>query len=260
MAGELQPGDPQRIGPYGLTGVLGAAVWGRCSWAGRRAAGGRPVAVKVIRADLAANPEFRARFRREIAAAQKVNGLFTAGVIDADVDGPVPWLATAYVAGPSLEQAVAEHGPLPTEAVGALAAALAEGLAAIHAAGVVHRDLKPSNVLLASDGPRVIDFGISRAAETSALTHTGLVVGSPGFMSPEQAVGGEVGPPSDVFSLGAILAFAASGQGPFGTGLTAALVYRVVHEAPSLEQVPEELQAAGRAVPGQGSRGASHRK
>ncbi len=241
MVGELQPGDPQRAGPYELTGVLGGGGMGRVFLG--RSVGGRPVAVKVIRADLAANPEFRARFRREVAAARQVNGLFTAGVVDADADGLMPWLATVYVAGPSLEQAVAEHGPLPAEAVKALAAGLAEGLAAIHAAGVVHRDLKPSNVLLAADGPRVIDFGISRAAETGALTQTGLVIGSPGFMSPEQAEGGEVGPPSDVFSLGAVLAFAASGQGPFGTGLTAALVYRVVHSPPSLEKVPEEIRS-----------------
>jgi serine/threonine protein kinase len=182
------------------------------------------------------------RFRREVAAAQKVNGLYTALVVDADVDGPVPWLATAYVAGPSLAEAVASNGPLPAASVLVLAAALAEGLGAIHAVGLVHRDLKPSNVLLADEGPRVIDFGISRAAEASVLTHTGLVVGSPGFMSPEQAEGGEVGPPSDVFSLGAVLTFAASGHGPFGIGSTAALIYRVVHSSPDLDGVPPEIQ------------------
>jgi serine/threonine protein kinase len=168
--------------------------------------------------------------------------MFTALVADADADGPLPWLATAYVPGPSLAQAVAEHGPLPPGAVLALTAGLAEGLTAIHAVGVVHRDLKPSNVLLAADGPRVIDFGISRAAENSALTGTGLVIGSPGFMSPEQAEGGVIGPPSDVFSLGAVLTFAATGQGPFGSGSTAALVYRVVHGSPSLEQVPDDIR------------------
>ena len=138
---------------------------------------------------------------------------------------------------------MSEHGPLPAASVLALARGLAEGLSAIHAAGVVHRDLKPANVLLAEDGPRVIDFGISRAVEASALTHTGLVVGSPGFMSPEQAEGREVGPPSDIFSLGAVLAFAATGQGPFGSGSTPALVYRVVHSGPQLDLVPAEVRS-----------------
>lgn len=187
-------------------------------------AGGWLVAVKVVKDDLAEDPEFRARFRREVAAARSVSGLFTASVVDADTDAPVPWLATAYVPGLPLADVVRDHGPLPPASVLALAAGLAEGLAAIHSAGVVHRDLKPSNVLLAEDGPRVIDFGISRATEASAVTRTGLVFGSPGFMSPEQAEGREVGPPSDVFSLGAVLAFAAAGEGPFGNGSTAALV------------------------------------
>jgi serine/threonine protein kinase len=207
-----------------------------------RSAGGRPVAVKVIREDLADDPEFRARFRREVAAARRVNGLFTAAVADADTDGPIPWLATAFVPGLTLAQAVTEHGPLTAEAARALAAGLAEGLAAVHAAGVVHRDLKPSNVLLADDGPRLIDFGISRQTETGKLTSTGLVVGSPGFMSPEQAEGGMAGPPSDVFSLGAVLVYAATGHGPFGGGSTAALVYRVVHAEPELDDVPETIR------------------
>src|ERR1035437_3373731 len=224
MMHELQPGDPQMIGPYRLRGRLGAGGMGQVFLG--LSAGGVAVAVKVIRAELTTDPEFRARFRREVAVARKVSGLFTAPVIDADLDGAVPWLATAYVSGPSLAEAVSDHGPLPAGSVLALAAGLAEGLSAIHAAGVVHRDLKPANVLLAADGPRVIDFGISRAAENGALTHTGLVVGSPGFMSPEQAAGREVGPPSDIFSLRAVLAFAATGEGPFGTGSTPALVYR----------------------------------
>ena len=204
--------------------------------------GGRPVAVKAIRAELAANPEFRARFGREVAAARRVSGVFTAQVVDADVDGPVAWMATAYVPGPSLAEAVDTHGPLPEASLLALAAGLAESLNAIHAVGVVHRDLKPSNVLLAEDGPRVIDFGISRAAESTMLTQAGLVVGSPGFMSPEQAMGSDVGPPSDIFNLGAVLAFAATGEGPFGTGTTAALLYRVVHGAPSLDLVPPTVR------------------
>src|SRR5580704_11338282 len=240
MMHELQPSDPQVIGPYRLRGRLGAGGMGQVYLG--RSAGGRPVAVKVVRAHLATDPEFRERFRREIAVARKVSGVYTSPVIDADVDGPVPWLATAYVEGPSLADAVREHGPLPSRSVLALAAGLAEGLNAIHAAGVVHRDLKPANVLLAEDGPRVIDFGISRAVEASALTHTGLVVGSPGFMSPEQAEGREVGPPSDIFSLGAVLAFAATGQGPFGTGSTPALVYRVVHSLPNLAPLPAEIR------------------
>ena len=237
---ELQPGDPELIGPYRLRALLGIGGMGRVYLG--VSAGGRPVAVKVIRADLAADAEFLARFRREIAVARKVSGQFTAPVIDADLDGPAPWLATSYVSGPSLADAVAEHGPLPAGSVLELAAGLAEGLSAIHAAGVVHRDLKPANVLLAGDGPRVIDFGISLGAEASALTRTGLVVGSPGFMSPEQAEGRHVGPASDIFSLGAVLAFAATGEGPFGGGSTPALVYRVVHSPAGLDHVPAAVR------------------
>ncbi len=241
MMHQLQPEDPQLIGPYRLRGRLGAGGMGRVFLG--VSAGGRSVAVKVIRADLATDPEFRERFRREVDVARRVSGLFTAPVIDADLDGPVPWLATAYVKGLSLAEAVSSHGPLPTGSVLALAAGLAEGLNAIHAAGVVHRDLKPSNVLLADDGPRVIDFGISRAMEASVLTQSGTVMGSPGFMSPEQAVGGVVGPPSDVFSLGAVLTFAATGDGPFGKGSAPALVYRVVHQLPDLTQLPGQIRS-----------------
>ena len=221
-------------------GRLGAGGMGRVYIA--RSPGGRIVAVKVIREELASDPEFRARFGREIAAAKRVNGVFTAPVLDADVAGPVPWLATAYVPGPSLSDAVREYGPLPAASVRALAAGLAEGLTSIHASGLVHRDLKPSNILLAADGPRMIDFGISRSAEASTLTHTGIVLGSPGFMSPEQAEGLAVGPESDLFSLGAVLTFAAAGKGPFGEGSMAALVYRLVHSAPDLAGVPDELR------------------
>jgi eukaryotic-like serine/threonine-protein kinase len=236
LVSELQPGDPRTIGPYRLVRQLGQGGMGRVFLG--VSPGGRPVAVKAIRAELAVDPEFRARFGREVAAARRVSGMFTAQVVDADVDGPVAWMATAYVPGPSLAEAVDTHGPLPEASLLALAAGLAESLNAIHAAGVVHRDLKPSNVLLAEDGPRVIDFGISRAAESTMLTQAGLVVGSPGFMSPEQARGHEVGPPSDIFTLGAVLAFAATGEGPFGTGTTAALLYRVVHGTPDLDRVP----------------------
>jgi hypothetical protein len=236
----LQPGDPQTIGPYRLVGQLGSGGMGRVFLG--VSAGGRPVAVKVIRTELVADPEFRMRFGREVASARRVSGVFTAPVVDADVDGTPAWLATAYVPGPSLSEAVASHGPLPGGALLTLTAGLAESLSAIHAAGVVHRDLKPSNVLIAEDGPRVIDFGISRAAESTALTQAGLVIGSPGFMSPEQAAGYEIGAPTDIFSLGAVLAFAATGEGPFGAGTTAALLYRVVHGAPSLDQVPAEVR------------------
>ncbi len=240
MLRELEPGDPVVMGPYRLRGQLGAGGMGRVFLG--LSAGGRLVAVKVIRGDLAMDPEFRGRFRREVAAARKVSHQFTAPVIDADLDGPVPWLATAYVSGPSLADAVAEHGPLPAGSVLQLAAGLAEGLRAIHAAGIVHRDLKPSNVLLAGDGPRVIDFGISLTGDGGALTRTGLVVGSPGFMSPEQAEGREVGLASDIFSLGAVLTFAATGQGPFGTGSNMTLVHRLVSGQPALDRVPAEVR------------------
>ncbi len=241
MVGGLLPGDPPRVGPYRLVGRLEAGGMGQVFLA--RSAGGRLVAVKVIRPELASDAGFRARFAREISAARQVSGLFTAVVVDADVTGEVPWLATGYVAGPSLDDAVKTQGPLPVHSVLILAAGLAEGLQAIHAAGMVHRDLKPSNVLLAEDGPRVIDFGISRAAEASVLTQTGTVMGSPGFMSPEQAEGRQVGPPSDVFSLGAVLAFAATGEGPFGTGSTPALMYRVVHHQPDTSRLPGPLRS-----------------
>src|ERR1019366_4511726 len=221
----LQPGDPREIGPYRTLGRLGSGGMGHVFLS--MSAGGRPIAVKVIREGLADDPQFRTRFRREVAAARKVSGLFTAFVVDADLDGPMPWLATAYVAGPSLLEAVQDHGPLDAHTLLALAAGLAESLSAIHAADVAHRDLKPSNVLLAEDGPRVIDFGISGAAEASAQTGANVVIGSPGFMSPEQVLGHDIGPPSDMFSLGAVLAFAGTGQGPFGSGSNAALVYRL---------------------------------
>jgi hypothetical protein len=207
-----------------------------------RSPGGRQVAVKVIRPQLAEDDSFRARFAREVSAARKVGGLFTAQVVDADLDSPVPWLVTAYVPGASLAEAVEEQGPLPATTVLALAAGLAEGLSAIHAAGVIHRDLKPSNVLLALDGPRIIDFGISSALDAPSLTGTGLMIGSPGFMSPEQAEGMPVGPSSDIFSLAGVLIFASRGEGPFGSGDTAALLYRVVHGTPNLDQVPDKIR------------------
>ena len=237
--GELQAGDPRAAGPYRLLGRLGSGGMGQV-FLGRSATGAL-VAVKVIRPDLAQEPGFRTRFAREVRAAANVSGRFTALVLDADTESATPWLATAYVAGPSLAEAVTSLGPLPVPAVLTLGAGLAQGLRAIHAADVVHRDLKPTNVLLASDGPRVIDFGISRFGTASMLTAAGMVVGSPGFMSPEQAVGRAVGPASDVFSLGAVLAFAVTGTHPFGTGTAPVLMYRAVHDEPDLSLVPRAL-------------------
>src|SRR5438046_3362869 len=238
---ELQPEDPQTIGPYRLVGQLGQGGMGRVFLG--VSPGGRPVAVKAIRAELAVNPEFRARFGREVAAARRVSGVFTAKVGEADVDGPVAWMATAYVPGPSLAEAVDTHGPLAEASLLALAAGLAEGLDAIHAAGVVHRDLKPSNGLLAEDGPRVIDFGISEAAEASVVAGVNVLIGSPGYMSPEQVLGAPIGPASDVFSLGSVLTFASTGQGPFGAGSNAALMYRLVNDPADLSDVPGELRS-----------------
>jgi serine/threonine protein kinase len=237
----LQPEDPRAIGPYRLLGQLGTGGMGQVFLG--MSAGGRPIAVKVIRTELATDPDFRARFRREVTAAQKVSGLFTALVVDADLDCPMPWLATAYVAGPSLTEAVRGHGPLPVRSVLALTAGLAEGLDAIHTAGVVHRDLKPSNVLLAEDGPRVIDFGISEAAEASVVAGANVLIGSPGYMSPEQVLGADIGPASDIFSLGSVLTFAATGTGPFGSGSNAALMYRLVNCRADLDDVPGELRS-----------------
>jgi hypothetical protein len=236
----LQPGDPRLVGSYRLLKRLGSGGMGRVFLG--RSPGGRLVAVKVIRSELAADPDFRARFAQEVAAARQVSGLYTAPLVDADPDAAEPWLVTSYVDGPSLADAIAANGPMPATGVVALALALAEGLAAIHAVGVVHRDLKPSNVLLAADGPRIIDFGISRAVDATAMTQAGLVVGSPGFMSPEQANGNAVGPASDVFSLGTVLAYAGTGIGPFGTGIPEVLLYRVVHGSPALDDMPAPLR------------------
>ncbi|WP_433664465.1 protein kinase domain-containing protein [Nocardia sp. CA-128927] len=232
--------DPTRIGDYRLLGVLGAGGMGRV-YLGRNA-GGRTVAVKVIRPDLVGDNEFRERFRREVTAARRVGGQFTAAVLDADVDANPPWLATGYVAGFSLTEAVEEYGPFTESSLIVLAHGLAEALVAVHAADLVHRDLKPSNVLLALDGPKVIDFGIARAIDDSQFTTTGKVIGSPGFMCPEQVTGEPVGPASDVFALGGVLVFAATGQGPFGIGEMVQMLWRVVYEEPRLDAVPERLR------------------
>ncbi|MEV8055524.1 serine/threonine-protein kinase [Streptomyces antimycoticus] len=232
----LQVGDPERVGRYRIVGRLGRGGMGQV-YLGLLPSG-RAVAVKVVRAALADDPEFRRRFAREVAAARQVTGIFTAAVVDADPEGTPAWLATTYVPGMSLDAAVAAHGAWPEPSVLALGAALAEALEAIHSTGLVHRDLKPSNVLLAVDGPRVIDFGISRAAESTKLTETGAVIGTPGFISPEQLVDDRVSAASDVFALGAVLAYVASGARPFGTGNAQALNYRVVHAEPDLTGLP----------------------
>jgi len=232
--------DPRRIGDYRLLGVLGTGGMGRV-YLGRNA-GGRTVAVKVIRPDLITDPEFRVRFQREVSAARRVGSSCTAPVLDADVNADPPWLATGYVAGLALSDAVERFGPFGERSLLVLARGLAEALIAVHQAGVVHRDLKPSNVLLAVDGPKVIDFGIARAVEDTALTATGTVIGSPAFMCPEQVTGETVGPAGDMFALGGVLTYAASGQGPFGSGDTVQLLFRIVYEEPRLDAVPDALR------------------
>ncbi|MFE1797790.1 bifunctional serine/threonine-protein kinase/ABC transporter substrate-binding protein [Streptomyces sp. NPDC059517] len=239
----LRPGDPLSVGGHRLLGRLGAGGMGVVYLA--RSAGGTLVALKVIRAEYAADHDFRTRFRREAEAAGGLTGRWVVPVLAAEPAAREPWLATAFVPGPSLAEAVALHGPLPDRTVRALGARLAEALTEVHAAGLVHRDVKPGNVLLALDGPRLIDFGIARSAGATALTASDVVIGSPGYLSPEQARvragGGGVGPPSDVFSLGCVLAYAATGRRPFGTGTVAAVIFRTVHEEPDLDAVPWTL-------------------
>lgn len=238
----LREADPRRIGPYEVLGRLGAGGMGEVYLAEGRT--GPRLAVKVVRAEHAEDRTFRARFRQEVRAAQTVGGAgtYTARVVDADTDAVRPWMATEFVEGPNLRDAVLDHGALPEPAVRTLAGALGEALAAIHAKGMVHRDLKPSNILLAADGPRVIDFGIVRALEATSLTRTGAVVGSVGFVSPEQIRnGGRVGPPSDVFSLGAVLAYAAAGRGPFGEGQDSVVLLRILTRDFDLSGVPAGL-------------------
>jgi serine/threonine protein kinase len=257
MVHDLQPGDPQLIGPYRLRGVLGAGGMGRVFLG--VSADGLLVAVKAVRAELAADPDFRALFRREVEVARTVGGPFTVPVIDADLDGTVPWLATAYVAGPSLARAVAEDGPLPPGSVLRLAAGLAQGLTQIHAAGVVHRDLKPSNVLLAPDGPRLIDFGISSVSGATTLTGTGLMIGSPGFMSPEQAEGRQVGPAQRHLQPGRGPGLRRLGRRPVRSRIERGADLPCDPPAGGARSSPVAGARAGRALPGQGSRPAAHR-
>ncbi|MFI6034260.1 protein kinase [Streptomyces sp. NPDC051315] len=249
---KLEPGDPQRIGGYRLLARLGSGGMGQVYLA--RSDRGRTVAVKLIRRELAAREEFRARFRHEVRHAQRVGGFWTAPVLDADTEAAVPWVATGYVAGPSLQQVVAhDHGPLPERSVRVLAAGLAHALTNIHAAGIVHRDLKPSNVMVTIEGPRVIDFGVARALETvpgdSGLTRTGAVIGSPGFMAPEQVRGDRISPACDVFCLGSVLTYAATGTLPFGSADSGvhALMFRIAEEEPDLSGLPEGIADLVRA-------------
>ncbi|MFF5189104.1 bifunctional serine/threonine-protein kinase/ABC transporter substrate-binding protein [Streptomyces sp. NPDC000345] len=236
----LRTSDPAKVAGHRLLGRLGAGGMGVVYLA--RSAGGTLVALKVIQAEYAEDPGFRERFRREADTARRMTSPWVASLVDADPEAAQPWLATVFVPGPSLAEALAAHGPLPARSLRVLGARLAEALRDLHAVGLVHRDVKPGNVLLALDGPRLIDFGVARDPEDTSLTSTGVVVGTPGFLSPEQAGGGrETGPAGDVFSLGCVLAYAATGRPPFGTGSLDALLYRTVHDAPDLEGVPAEL-------------------
>ena len=237
----LLPDDPREVGGYRLFARLGAGGMGRVYLS--YTPGGRPVALKVVRSEFAEDGEFRRRFAQEVSNAQRIHGLYTAQVIDSGgLDSDAPWLVTAYVPGPSLQQVVREHGALPVRTVLLLMGGIAEALQAIHSVEVVHRDLKPANVLVAGDGPRVIDFGIARAADATALTGTGYRIGSPAFMAPEQAQGRAVTPATDVFALGALAAYVAGGTPPFGDGPDTAVLYRVVHEEPDLTAVPADLR------------------
>lgn len=233
------PSTPSRIGPYRVIRKLGGGGMSQVYLAVSRRL--RPVAVKVVRPELAADPGFRTRFRTEVAAAQAVNATYTAPVVGADPDAPQPWLATAYIPGPSLDAAVKDPGPLPEGTLRMLGGGLVEALAAVHRAGVVHGDLKPSNILLTSDRPRIIDFGISRAIDAGESSFGRHPEGSPEFMSPEQANCGDITPASDVFALGAVLVYAATGTPPFGSGRTEAVLSRVLHAPPALDGVPTGL-------------------
>ncbi|EST24243.1 serine/threonine-protein kinase, partial [Streptomyces roseochromogenus] len=228
----------ERIGGYLVERRLGEGGMGTVYLA--RTRGGRAVAVKVAKAELAADPVFRERFRSEVEAARAVGGFHTAPVVDAHVDGDPLWLATAYIPGPTLAARLAAGGAMDEPQLRALAAALAEALESVHSCGLVHRDLKPGNIIMAVDGPRVLDFGISRAVESTRLTATGTAFGTPGFLAPEQALGHDVTGAADVFALGAVLVAAAGGSA-WGEGTPMGLMYRSVHEPPNLAAVPAGL-------------------
>ncbi|MFI9613805.1 protein kinase [Streptomyces sp. NPDC052023] len=241
----LRREDPRVVGSFRLHRRLGAGGMGVVYLGSDRK--GQRVALKVIRPDLAEDQEFRSRFAREVSAARRIRGGCTARLVAADLEADRPWFATQYVPGPSLHDKVADEGALAAADVAAVGAALSEGLVAVHEAGVVHRDLKPSNILLSPKGPRIIDFGIAWATGASTLTHVGTAVGSPGFLAPEQVRGAAVTPATDVFSLGATLAYASTGDSPFGQGSSEVMLYRVVHEEPQLHGVPDALGPLVRA-------------
>ncbi|MFB7635961.1 serine/threonine-protein kinase [Streptomyces sp. NPDC056149] len=235
----LRREDPRVVGSFRLHRRLGAGGMGVVYLGSDKR--GQRVALKVIRPDLAEDQEFRSRFAREVSAARRIRGGCTARLVAADLDADRPWFATQYVPGPSLHDKVNEEGPLSPAQVAAVGAALSEGLLAVHDAGVVHRDLKPSNILLSPKGPRIIDFGIAWATGASTLTHVGTAVGSPGFLAPEQVRGAAVTPATDIFSLGATLAYACTADSPFGQGSSEVMLYRVVHEEAHLAGVPDAL-------------------
>ncbi len=242
----LRREDPRIVGPYRLHRRLGAGGMGVVYLGSDRR--GQRVALKLIRSELAEDPEFRTRFAREIAAASRIRGGCTARVMGSDIEADRPWLATAYVPGPSLYKRVGDEGALGWPEVARIGAALADGLVKVHEAGVVHRDLKPSNILLSPKGPRIIDFGIAWSRGASTLTHVGTAVGSPGFLAPEQVRGAAVTPATDVFAFGATLAYALTGDSPFGSGASSeVMLYRVVHEEPDLSGVPPQLAPLVRA-------------
>lgn len=235
----LRREDPRVVGTFRLHRRLGAGGMGVVYLGSDKR--GQRVALKVIRPDLAEDQEFRSRFAREVSAARRIRGGCTARLVAADLDADRPWFATQYVPGPSLHDKVNEEGPLSPAQVASVGAALSEGLLAVHDAGVVHRDLKPSNILLSPKGPRIIDFGIAWATGASTLTHVGTAVGSPGFLAPEQVRGAAVTPATDIFALGATLAYACTADSPFGQGSSEVMLYRVVHEEAQLAGVPDAL-------------------
>ena len=239
--------DGTRLGPWLLGRVLGEGGMGVVYLATDR--NGREAALKVIRADLAADRRFQARFEREIRILRTVEGAGIAAIIDADADGAVPWFATEYIPGPTLVEAIERDGPLSPENVQTLAVALPRALQSLHSLGVVHRDVKPSNVILTADGPVVIDFGIADPVDsTTSLTGTGTVLGSPGWISPEQVLGHEVTSAADVFGWGALIAYASTAQPPFGNGRPDALLYRVVHAEPGIDGIADTERSPGRSV------------
>ena len=235
----LRPGDPTRIGHYRLTARLGSGGMGvvylGVSW------DGAPVAIKVLRPELAGDQEFRHRFGREVAALVQVKGVCTVRVIEADSQSAAPFVVTEYAAGPSLSEYIDKHGSVGPEMLFGLATGLAEALTTIHAAGIMHRDLKPSNIILTDAGPKVIDFGIARRQDTRGVTKTGMMIGSLGFMAPEQ-ISGRPGPEADIFAWGVTVAYAATGRSPFGAGNSHSILYRIMYGDPEIASVPDSVR------------------